>query len=74
MELFHLLVYLLVYAYINLFMTGVTLLFTEPPDARKPDIRWRFYVFKGGESLNGRLAPFFLKVLALNSQNMLLFH
>ncbi|PWA85163.1 smad nuclear-interacting protein 1 [Artemisia annua] len=31
---------------------GVTLLFTEPPDARKPDIRWRFYVFKGGESLN----------------------
>ncbi|KAK2983667.1 hypothetical protein RJ640_023201 [Escallonia rubra] len=22
---------------------GVTLLFTEPPDARKPDIRWRLY-------------------------------
>nr|GEU68988.1 hypothetical protein [Tanacetum cinerariifolium] len=34
---------------------GVTLLFTEPPDARKPDIRWRFYVFKGGESLNDPL-------------------
>ncbi|GKC38819.1 FHA domain-containing protein DDL, partial [Tanacetum coccineum] len=36
-------------------MTGVTLLFTEPPDARKPDIRWRFYVFKGGESFNDPL-------------------
>nr|XP_043606384.1 FHA domain-containing protein DDL [Erigeron canadensis] len=31
---------------------GVTLLFTEPPEARKPDIRWRLYVFKGGEMLN----------------------
>ncbi|GAB4841274.1 hypothetical protein Ancab_022006 [Ancistrocladus abbreviatus] len=31
---------------------GVTLLFNEPPDARKPDIRWRLYVFKGGEPLN----------------------
>ncbi|KAK4758316.1 hypothetical protein SAY87_019617 [Trapa incisa] len=31
---------------------GVELLFTEPPDARKPDIRWRLYVFKGGEVLN----------------------
>ncbi|KAL9265065.1 FHA domain-containing protein [Drosera capensis] len=31
---------------------GVTLLFTEPPDARKPDVRWRLYVFKGGEVLN----------------------
>ncbi|KAL2496294.1 FHA domain-containing protein DDL-like [Forsythia ovata] len=31
---------------------GVTLLFTEPPEARKPDIRWRLYVFKGGEVLN----------------------
>ncbi|CAO2833519.1 unnamed protein product [Amaranthus hypochondriacus] len=31
---------------------GVTLLFTEPPDARKPNIRWRLYVFKGGEVLN----------------------
>ncbi|KAL8256440.1 hypothetical protein R6Q59_031507 [Mikania micrantha] len=31
---------------------GVTLLFTEPPDARKPEIRWRLYVFKGGEVLN----------------------
>ncbi|WOK98874.1 hypothetical protein Cni_G07586 [Canna indica] len=32
---------------------GVALLFNEPPDARKPDIRWRLYVFKGGEVLNG---------------------
>ncbi|XP_078436734.1 SMAD/FHA domain-containing protein [Wolffia australiana] len=31
---------------------GVTLLFTEPADARKPDVRWRLYVFKGGEALN----------------------
>ncbi|KAK6918881.1 Forkhead-associated (FHA) domain [Dillenia turbinata] len=31
---------------------GVTLLFTEAPDARKPDIRWRLYVFKAGEVLN----------------------
>lgn len=31
---------------------GITLLFTEPPDARKPDIRWRLYVFKGGDVLN----------------------
>ncbi|KAJ8534463.1 hypothetical protein K7X08_016191 [Anisodus acutangulus] len=31
---------------------GITLLFNEPPDARKPDIRWRLYVFKGGEVLN----------------------
>ncbi|XP_031492654.1 FHA domain-containing protein DDL [Nymphaea colorata] len=31
---------------------GVTLLFTEPPDARKPDMRWRLYVFKAGEVLN----------------------
>ncbi|XP_043712970.1 FHA domain-containing protein DDL isoform X2 [Telopea speciosissima] len=31
---------------------GVTLLFNEPPDARKPDRRWRLYVFKGGEVLN----------------------
>ncbi|XP_010276006.1 PREDICTED: FHA domain-containing protein DDL-like isoform X2 [Nelumbo nucifera] len=31
---------------------GVTMLFNEPPDARKPDIRWRLYVFKAGEVLN----------------------
>ncbi|KAF5727969.1 FHA domain-containing protein DDL isoform X1 [Tripterygium wilfordii] len=31
---------------------GITLLFTEPPEARKPDTRWRLYVFKGGEVLN----------------------
>ncbi|KAJ4821876.1 hypothetical protein Tsubulata_026846 [Turnera subulata] len=31
---------------------GITLLFNEPPDARKPDIRWRLYVFKGGDFLN----------------------
>eukprot|EP00252_Welwitschia_mirabilis_P008170 TRINITY_DN19894_c0_g2_i1.p1 TRINITY_DN19894_c0_g2~~TRINITY_DN19894_c0_g2_i1.p1 ORF type:complete len:433 (+),score=98.53 TRINITY_DN19894_c0_g2_i1:138-1436(+) len=31
---------------------GITLLFNEPPDARKPTIRWRLYVFKAGEPLN----------------------
>lgn len=31
---------------------GVTLLFNEPPDARKPDVRWRLYVFRAGEVLN----------------------
>ncbi|KAM0938530.1 putative transcription factor interactor and regulator FHA-SMAD family [Dioscorea sansibarensis] len=31
---------------------GVTLLFNEPPDACKPDVRWRLYVFKAGEVLN----------------------
>ncbi|KAL8144285.1 hypothetical protein V2J09_017317 [Rumex salicifolius] len=31
---------------------GVTLLFNEPPDARKPTTRWRLYVFKAGEALN----------------------
>ncbi|KNA20967.1 hypothetical protein SOVF_047580 [Spinacia oleracea] len=31
---------------------GITLLFTEPPDAQKPNVRWRLYVFKGGEVLN----------------------
>ncbi|EEF39433.1 nuclear inhibitor of protein phosphatase-1, putative [Ricinus communis] len=31
---------------------GVTLLFNEPPEASKPNIRWRLYVFKAGEVLN----------------------
>ncbi|KAE9591065.1 hypothetical protein Lal_00021489 [Lupinus albus] len=31
---------------------GVTLLFNEPPEARKPNIKWRLYVFKAGEVLN----------------------
>lgn len=31
---------------------GITLLYSEPPEARKSDIRWRLYVFKGGEALN----------------------
>jgi hypothetical protein len=32
---------------------GITLLFNEPPEARKPSERWRLYVFKDGEPLNG---------------------
>lgn len=31
---------------------GISLLYSEPPEARKSDIRWRLYVFKGGEALN----------------------
>jgi len=34
---------------------GVTLAFTEPPEARKPSTRWRLYVFKDGEPLNEML-------------------
>lgn len=34
---------------------GVTLLFNEPPDARKPEIRWRLYVFKGIDALSDPL-------------------
>ena len=29
---------------------GVTMKFTEPPEARKPNLKWRFYVYKGKES------------------------
>ncbi|KAM1696464.1 hypothetical protein ACFXTN_027989 [Malus domestica] len=36
-------------------VNGVTLLFTEPPEARKPNVRWRLYVFKGGEVLKDPL-------------------
>lgn len=38
---------------LNVTLPGVTLLFNEPPDARKPNVRWRLYVFKGGEVLKG---------------------
>jgi smad nuclear-interacting protein 1 len=30
---------------------GVVIKYSEPPEARKPKRRWRFYVFKGEESL-----------------------
>ena len=30
---------------------GVVVKYSEPPEARKPKRRWRFYVFKGEESL-----------------------
>lgn len=43
---------------------GVTMLFTEPPEARKPTVRWRLYVFKDGEPLKEPLyihrQPFYL--------------
>lgn len=40
---------------ILLALAGVTLAFTEPPEARKPSTRWRLYVFKDGEPLNGEI-------------------
>ncbi|KAL5230195.1 hypothetical protein ABZP36_028971 [Zizania latifolia] len=33
-------------------VSGVNLIYSEPPEARKSEIRWRLYVFKGGEPLN----------------------
>ncbi|KAF8748885.1 hypothetical protein HU200_012812 [Digitaria exilis] len=33
-------------------VAGVNLLYSEPPEAHKSDIRWRLYGFKGGEPLN----------------------
>jgi len=33
-------------------VAGVNLLYSEPPEARKSEIRWRLYVFKDGEPLN----------------------
>ncbi|CAN6347202.1 unnamed protein product [Urochloa humidicola] len=33
-------------------VAGVNLLYNQPPEARKSEIRWRLYVFKGGEPLN----------------------
>ncbi|KAK9911307.1 hypothetical protein M0R45_035224 [Rubus argutus] len=31
---------------------GITLLYNEPAEARKPHVKWRLYVFKGGEVLD----------------------
>lgn len=53
-------------------MAGITLLFTEPPDAQKPNVRWRLYVFKGGEVLNGRLKRAFHHILSLSKGNVVL--
>ncbi|TXG67748.1 hypothetical protein EZV62_009023 [Acer yangbiense] len=44
---------------------GITLLFNEPPEARKPDVRWRLYVFKGGEVLNGVYSYLSLNLFSL---------
>ncbi|KAI5571792.1 hypothetical protein BDE02_11G118600 [Populus trichocarpa] len=41
---------------------GITFLFIKPPYAKKPDIRWRLYVFKGGEALNGHFCDFLFLV------------
>ena len=32
-------------------VNGVVLLHTEPPEARKPHVRWRLYTFKNGAAL-----------------------
>ena len=31
-------------------VNGVVLLHTEPPEARRPIVRWRLYTFKNGET------------------------
>ncbi|KAM5554049.1 FHA domain-containing protein DDL-like [Rosa sericea] len=31
---------------------GITLLYTEPAEGRPPRVKWRLYVFKGGEAFN----------------------
>lgn len=56
--------YILPILKVDVIFAGVTLLFSEPPEARKPDMRWRLYVFKGGEVLNGNLLDI-LMILAL---------
>lgn len=30
---------------------GVTVVYNEPPEARKPKLRWRLYPFKGDEAM-----------------------
>ena len=32
-------------------LRGVELVHTEPPEARKPNLRWRLYIFKNGAAL-----------------------
>jgi hypothetical protein len=54
-------VFFFIFTYANFFfhLLGITFLFIKPPYAKKPDIRWRLYVFKGGEALNGKFRWFF---------------
>lgn len=33
-------------------LKGITLIYNEPPERRQPHIKWRLYVFKGGEVFN----------------------
>ena len=35
-------------------LRGVELLHTEPPEARKPTLRWRLYIFKNGRAPQAR--------------------
>lgn len=55
---------------ILLVLAGVTLAFTEPPEARKPSTRWRLYVFKDGEPLNGEICSTTVSDLLLLSGKM----
>lgn len=32
-------------------VAGVEIKYNEPPEARKPSLHWRLYIFKGGECL-----------------------
>ncbi|XP_004289155.1 PREDICTED: FHA domain-containing protein DDL-like [Fragaria vesca subsp. vesca] len=31
---------------------GITLLYSEPAEGRRPHVKWRLYVFRGGEEVN----------------------
>ena len=46
--------------------TSTLLKYNEPPEARKPLVGWRLYVFKGDEQVGERLSHFF-STSALNS-------
>lgn len=49
---------------VDVSFAGVTLIFNYPREARKPDLRFKLYVFKAGEVLNGNLLDI-LMILAL---------
>ena len=42
-------------------VNGVVLKYTEPAEAKRPDTRWRLYVFKNGEMLGEHVISLFLR-------------
>ena len=38
-------------------VNGVVLVYSEPPEASNPTLRWRLYIFKGGQLPNPCLPP-----------------